>query len=390
MEFDRVPRITKYMAVIMLFAWFGRSTVWNFLPVFFENNINSVFLVGILTSVPSLVTILMDIPVGNLVQRAGEKVVIYMGFISALFPPLLFYTGLVPLFFLGKFMEGVGKAFIWNGGWSLILKSSDSDVESENISVFLLGVNLSVIIGPIIGGFLLAAYGFNLLFMMWTGTWLLSIGMYYVYIGTERGDESLREAFGDLERRKTYLDDWHHLKDHWLDLRKVLSLTFLYSIIFSFYWVAIPLILDQMNADYATMGLVFGIAALPKAFQFVFGDLADKVGEEKVIAGMSLLLMPTLFSMSLTDSQLVTGGLFFLAQLFTSGIIPAVHSKFDSAIPDNIEGEMTGFNELAKHSGQAIGPVLAGTLASVWSINASFVAAAGVTGLILVTTLVDF
>jgi len=390
MEFDRVPRITKYMAVIMLFAWFGRSTVWNFLPVFFENNINSVFLVGILTSVPSLVTILMDIPVGNLVQRAGEKVVIYMGFISALFPPLLFYTGLVPLFFLGKFMEGVGKAFIWNGGWSLILKSSDSDVESENISVFLLGVNLSVIIGPIIGGFLLAAYGFNLLFMMWTGTWLLSIGMYYVYIGTERGDESLREAVGDLERRKTYLDDWHHLKDHWLDLRKVLSLTFLYSIIFSFYWVAIPLILDQMNADYATMGLVFGIAALPKAFQFVFGDLADKVGEEKVIAGMSLLLMPTLFSMSLTDSQLVTGGLFFLAQLFTSGIIPAVHSKFDSAIPDNIEGEMTGFNELAKHSGQAIGPVLAGTLASVWSINASFVAAAGVTGLILVTTLVDF
>jgi len=226
--------------------------------------------------------------------------------------------------------------------------------------------------------------------MMWTGTWLLSIGMYYVYIGTERGDESLREAVGDLERRKTYLDDWHHLKDHWLDLRKVLSLTFLYSIIFSFYWVAIPLILDQMNADYATMGLVFGIAALPKAFQFVFGDLADKVGEEKVIAGMSLLLMPTLFSMSLTDSQLVTGGLFFLAQLFTSGIIPAVHSKFDSAIPDNIEGEMTGFNELAKHSGQAIGPVLAGTLASVWSINASFVAAAGVTGLILVTTLVDF
>ena len=390
MEFDRIPRITKYLSVIMLFAWFGRSTVWNFLPVFFENNVNSVFLVGILTSIPGLITILMDIPVGNLVQRAGEKIVIYIGFISALFPPLLLYTGIVPLFFMAKLMEGVGKAFIWNGGWSLVLQSSDSDVESENVSVFLLGVNLSVIIGPVIGGLLLMDYGFNLLFSLWAGTWLLSIFVYYFYIGTDRGNESLTEAFNDLERRKTYIDDWKHFKEHWTDLREVLSLTLLYSIVFSFFWVAIPLILNKMNADYITMGLVFGFAALPNAFQFVFGDLADKYGEEKIIAVMSFLLIPTLFSMSLTENMIVIGGLFFLARLFTAGIIPAVHSKFDSSVPDSVEGEMTGFNELAKHSGQSIGPVLAGTLASIWSINASFIAAAGVAALVLIVTLLDF
>jgi len=389
-EFDRVPKITKYLSVIMLFAWIGRSTVWNFLPVFFETNINSVFLVGLLTSVPALTTILLDIPAGNLVQRAGEKVVIFIGFIAALFPPLLLYTGLVPLFFLAKFMEGVGKAFIWNGGWSLTLKSSDSDIESETVSVFLLGINLSIVIGPVIGGFLLTSYGFNLLFGLWTTTWLLSILMYYFYVGTERGKETFKEALNDLEKRKTYADDWKHLKNNWSNLRQVFTLTFLYSIIFSFYWVAIPLILDEMNADYSTMGIVFGVAALPMAFQFVFGDIADKIGEMKIIKILALLLIPTLFAMSLTDSLIITGALFFMARVFTSGLSPALHSKFDAAIPDEVEGEMTGFNELAKHTGQAIGPMFAGAIASIWSLNGSFVAASGIAMLIFLVSLLDF
>jgi len=390
MEFDRIPRITKYLSVIMFFAWIGRSTVWNFLPVFFENNISSVFLVGVLTSVPAVATIILDIPTGNLVQRSGEKLVIFMGFIAAFFPPILFYTGLVPLFFLGKFLEGIGKAFIWNGGWSLTLKSSDSDVESETISVFLLGINLSIFIGPVIGGLLLSEYGFNLLFGLWAGTWLISIFMYYLYIGTERGDESLREALQDLERRKTYLDDWQHLKENWVNLRQIFSITFLYSIIFSFYWLAIPLMLEEMNANYVEMGLIFGVAALPKIFQVMFGDMADKIGELKTIRILSILLIPTLFAMSLTESLVVTGALFFTARLFSEGISPAIHSKFDAAIPDDVEGEMTGFNELAKHSGQAIGPVFAGTIASIWSLNASFVAASGVVGVMLVISLIDF
>jgi MFS family permease len=351
---------------------------------------NSVFLVGVLTSIPSMVPILIDIPTGNLVQRSGEKIVMFLGFISALFPPVLFYTGLVPLFFAGKIMEGVGKSLIWNGGWSLTLKSSDSDVESETISVFLLGINLSIVAGPVIGGLLLMEYGFNLLFGLWTGLWLISILMYYFYVGTERSDETLRQSLEDLEKRRTYVDDWNHLKNNWSNLRQTFSMVFLYSIIFSFYWLAIPLMLDNMNADYSTMGLVFGVAALPKVFQFVFGDIADRIGNRRTIRVLALMLIPTLFVMSMVESLLITGALFFLARVFSSGMSPAIHSKFDAATPDEVEGEMTGFNELFKHMGQAVGPVFAGTIASIWSLNVSFIAASGVAGLILIFSLLDF
>jgi MFS family permease len=390
MEFDRIPRITKYLSVIMMFAWIGRSTVWNFLPVFFESQMESVFLIGFLTSIPAMVPLLLDIPAGNLVQRAGEKLTIFMGFLAALFSPVLYLTGLVPLFFVAKAFEGVGKTLIWNGGWSLTLKSSDSEVESENVSVFLLGINISLVIGPVVGGFLLASYGFNLLFGLWAVCWMLSVILYYIYVGTERGSESLKEALNDLERRKTYRDDWKHLKNNWVNLRKVFSLAFLYSVIFSFYWLAIPLLLDKMNADYSTMGIVFGVAAVPKLFQFAFGDMADRIGWNTTIRMLSLLLLPVLIALSLTESLLMIGGLFLLARILSTGISPAVHAKYDSSVPDDVEGEMTGFYELAKHSGQTIGPIAAGAIASVWSLSASFLGAAFIALMLFLVSSLDF
>jgi MFS family permease len=389
MELDRVPDVAKYLSAVFLFAWLGRSTVWNFLPVFFENNIESVFLVGVLTSLASAVPILLDIPVGNLVQRAGEKVVIFLGLLMAVFPPVFYYTAFVPFLFAGKFVEGVAKTLIWNGGWSLTLKSSDEDSESESISIFLLGINMAIVIGPVIGGYIIEGYGFRLPMMLWVLTSSLGLLIYYFYIGTAR-EKDLESSLEDLLHSGTYMNDIHHLRENWVNLRQELALIFLYSIIFSFYWLAVPLLLDQMDADFTTMGIIFGFAALPKMFQFIFGDIADKVGKHSTIKGLAVLLIPTLFAMSMTESLVLMGGLFFFARVFTAGMSPAIHAIFDERVPSEIEGEMTGFNELAKHIGQTIGPVFAGTVASIWSLNASFMAAAGVAALILVTSLLDF
>jgi MFS family permease len=94
--------------------------------------------------------------------------------------------------------------------------------------------------------------------------------------------------------------------------------------------------------------------------------------------------------MALVESLLLTGLLFFSARIFTEGMSPAIHAIFDEEVPTEIEGEMTGFNELAKHVGTTIGPLFAGTVASIWSLNGSFAAAAVVAGLILLISLLDF
>jgi len=378
-ELDRIPRIAKYLSVIFLVGWLGRSTVWNFLPIYFEQHM-SVFLVGIATSIPALLTIMMDIPVGNIVQRSGEKIVVFIGLLAGAIPPIFYFFAVPVALVAGKFVEGFAKAFIWNGSWSLSLKSADEDVESETVSVFLLGINLALVLGPLMGGYLIAAHGFNLLFGLWTFTSFLSVLLFASYIGTSTKKPFI-ESMEDVMHRKTYSDDWHHLKDNWSQLKLPFTLVFLYSIIFSFYWVAVPLLLNQVSGDFAVMGVIFAFAALPKAFQFVFGDVADRIGTLKTLTILSILLTPVLIAMNYVSGIFVVAGLFFVARTLSSGMSPAIHALFDSRVPDDVESELVGFNELFKHLGQAIGPALAGTIASIWSVNVSFLAA----GLISVT-----
>ncbi|WEL23732.1 MFS transporter [Candidatus Nanohalovita haloferacivicina] len=388
MDLDRIPDIAKYLSLVFLVSWIGRATVWNFLPIFIEEQISSVFLVGVVTSLPALIPLITDIPVGNLVQRSGEKIVIFVGLAAAILPPVMYYTAAAPFIVLGKTMEGVVKSLVWNGGWSLSLQASDEDVESESVSVFLLGVNVAYILGPIVGGYLLASYGFNLTFRIWAFSALLGLALFYFYIGLGRdeADESLEESVEDLFHRSTYSKEWRDLKENWSELRLPYSLIFLYSIIFSFYWLAIPLLLERMGADLQMMGIIFGIAAVPKSFQFIFGELADRRGKLKVLSALSILIIPVLAVMNFVSDLMMIGGLVLVARTLSSGMSPVIHAVYDERVPDDIESEMTSFMEFFKHAGTAIGPVLAGAVASIWSINESFLAASLVGATIFMVT----
>ncbi|MFB6145603.1 MAG: MFS transporter [Candidatus Nanohaloarchaea archaeon] len=377
MELDRIPPIAKYLSAVFMLSRLGRNTVWFFLPIFFKQHIDSVFLIGLMTSVSPIITILLDIPVGNLVQRAGEKIVIFLGLIANLMPGLLYITAIPALLVTGKVFEGIVKVMMWNGGWTLSLKSSDEENESESQSIFLLGVNLAAIIGPMIGGYLIMTRGFRLPFALWVFSAWLSALVFYLYIGLE-GEKGFVESLEELFHRTTYADDYHHLKANWPSLWFPMLLIFLYSIIFSFYWLAVPLLLDNVGASYPVMGVIFGLAMLPTIFQFLFGEWADRIGRLKLSAILGLLATPILIAMgSLTDIYIV-GGLFFLAKMLTSGLSPVLHAYYDSCVPDEVEGELTGFLEFAKHVGQSIGPLMAGTVASIWTINTSFYFAGGI------------
>lgn len=375
MALQEIPNITKYLSVVMLVGWLGRSTVWQFLPVYFQMHIDTVLLIGILTSIPAAVSVMLDIPVSNYVQRVGEKFVFFTGLIFGVLPALAYILAAPVFLFAGKFFEGVTKSLVWNSGWSLSMKSSDQETESENLSVFLLGVNLATVIGPVIGGYLILAHGFNLVFGLWILTSLISIGLFASYIGTRsKADRVL--MFEELFKSKTYSNDFNHLKEHWDSVKEAYGLIFIYSIIFSFFWLTVPLILEESGASYIEMGLIFGLAALPAAFQILFGDLADRIGRHEILLGLSLLLTPVLLGMFYFDSTIMLGGLFFIAAALSNGMSPAIHSIFDNRAPEEVESELVGFMETAKHTGQLVGPTLAGGVASVYSLSASFAVAA--------------
>jgi predicted MFS family arabinose efflux permease len=190
--------------------------------------------------------------------------------------------------------------------------------------------------------------------------------------------------FEKLFETRTYSNDFHHLKEHWDKVKPAYSMVFIHSIIFSFFWLAVPLALENTGASFIEMGFVFGAAALPKAFQIFFGDLADRIGDTEAIILYTVLLTPVLFGMYFLTSTLMIGLFFFAAAALTNGISPEIHSIFDKRVPEDVESELIGFMETFKHIGQLTGPIMAGTVASMYSLSASF-AAAGLVSLGLLT-----
>ena len=145
-----------------------------------------------------------------------------------------------------------------------------------------------------------------------------------------------------------------------------------------------------MGASFTTMGIVFAIAGVPWLFQFVFASISDKVGRMRVAAVLALLCAPILFYLSTVESVFVLAGGFIIAKVLFSGFSPAYHGLFDERTPDEIEGEMTGFLEIMKHIGQALGPFIAGGIASIWSLNASFIGAGFVALMLVGFSLYEF
>lgn len=374
MKFDQVPDIAKYLSLVFFLYWIGGMMVWNFLPIYFERHIQNVFWIGVLTSLPALIPVLIDIPVGNLVQRTGGKTVIFLGFVIGVLPAIFYITAVPILLAAGKVAEGFNKSMIWSGSWSMSMSSSKEDTESESLSVFLLGNNLALVLGPVIGGYLIMSYGFQLPLLLWYFTAMLTLLVFYLYIGLE-GKRGFVDSMDDILHREAYKNDISHLKEHWQDIKLPLTLISFYSVFFTFFWLAIPLTLESLDVGFGMMGLIFGLAAIPYLFQYWFGEIADSIGEIKTVFMLSALIAPLLIAMGFASSWPVLAVLYFVTMSLVVGISPPLHSLYDKRTPTEYEGEMVGFLEMFKHSGQAFGPIMAGAVASVYGMYASFWAA---------------
>lgn len=373
MVFDEVPGEVKRLSIAFSISFLGSSMVWMFLPVFFEQHIENVFLVGVLTSLPALTTLFMDIPVGNLLQRADSKLFTFIGLILFSLPGIFYLTTLTVMMFIGKFIEGVSKTLRWESGWYLAMEDSNIENESETLGVFTLGKNISDIIGPVIGGILAFYIGIRVNLVIWFVLGVISFIYFHNQVGFST--DNSRKAFKSLIRKKTYSDDIKHLKENWQGIKWSISLIFIFSVVSSFFWVAVPLMLNDLGADYMLMGALFGLVAVPKIFEVYFGKIADRYGWLRTVQFFSFCVIPVLFITSFMENILIVGGLILLAMLFSTALNPSLHSYFDKCVSDEVEGEMVGFLELFKHSGQTLGPIIAGAVASKWSISTSFFAA---------------
>lgn len=142
----------------------------------------------------------------------------------------------------------------------------------------------------------------------------------------------------------------------------------------------LPLFLYDLGVDKSSVnlwaGIVHSAAFLMGAVMApLWGMMADKYGKRKMVirAGVSLAAIYALFAFVHTPWQLV--GVRML-QGFVGGFVPASMSIVASMAPKEKLGSSLGLMQAGTMTGGILGPLFGGTLAELFGIRHSFVAAA--------------
>ena len=98
---------------------------------------------------------------------------------------LLFVGSSIGILVVGRVLQGISSAFTWTAGIALAVERVNEDEVGRTIAICSLGMNLALLIAPIVGGLLLNQGGYHSVFALAFG--LLALDLVWRLAVIERG-----------------------------------------------------------------------------------------------------------------------------------------------------------------------------------------------------------
>ncbi|MBU5292605.1 MFS transporter [Anaerosalibacter bizertensis] len=331
---------------------FSLSFIGFMLPIYALDVGASVMEVGMLYSVFSLISIIIRPKVGNLLDRRGRKIGLFIGVVLYCLVNFLLLIGRdFNYLFLTRIFQSIGASFLWISVDTMVSDVSYAGNRSENFGSISQAIGRGDFIGCIIGlGIFFSKY-FNEPFKV-VFTLYFIFSLIALYICIFKIEETL--CYKRDIRAKSYIKEG-----------KTTKFILLTGFIFYIFSLVFPLYIIYLK-EYITDNLyLIGLVFLPgEAFQLFlprrFGILADKYDRRKiVILGLFFLGVLQLFVPFIKDyfEFLI---IYTLVSLIFMLIDPAASGLVIEYIGDGKRGESYGLYSLAGGVGGTLGP-LAGT-----------------------------
>lgn len=331
---------------------FSLSFIGFMLPIYALDVGASIMEVGMLYSVFSLISIIIRPKVGNLLDRRGRKVGLFIGVVLYCLVNLLLLIGRdFKYLFLTRIFQSIGASFLWISVDTMVSDVSYGGNRSENFGSVSQAIGRGDFIGCIIGlGTFFSKY-FNEPFKV-VFTLYFIFSLIALYICIFKIEETL--CYKRDIRTKSYIKEG-----------KTTKFILIAGFIFYIFSLVFPLYIIYLK-EYITGNLyLIGLVFLPgEAFQLFlprrFGILADKYDRRKiVILGLFFLGVLQLFVPFIKDyfEFLI---IYTLVSLIFMLIDPAASGLVIEYIGDGKRGESYGLYSLAGGVGGTLGP-LAGT-----------------------------
>ncbi len=301
---------------------------------------------------------------GAFADRHGRKIMLLragfgMGIVTAL---MGFVTAPWQLLLL-RMVNGIFSGFI-SMAVSLQASITPNEHTGRALGTLQTGAIAGNLIGPLAGGALAEAFGFQGVFYL-TGI-LLCIASLIVLIMVHENPVKIK---------KEKQNQWSQLKQ----LKPLLSV-FIASTFIQVGMMSIePIVTIYAKTIYTgshialVAGLVVAITGLANLIGApTLGRLGDKVGQRKILIIALVMAMVTYIPQALAHNLTVLLIGRFLLGLFIGGMIPSLNVLVKKLAPKNLQATAFGLNSSSVFLGNLIGPLIGSSVAAAFDIRSVF------------------
>ncbi|MCZ2260448.1 MFS transporter [Sporosarcina sp. G11-34] len=307
---------------------------------------------------------------GRVADKYGFKPILLIngfGIATAIF--LMGFVQSVETFFILRLFMGVVTGFIPTS-LAFISAQTNKKEAGKVLGTLQMGSVSGMLFGPVIGGLLADAFGFQYTFIITAVT--ITIAAIIILFGIKE-QERVKSSRAIAYSRKSILLG---ILRHRLMFNVMLVTTVIQIANFSIQPL-LSLYVAELTAakDVALLaGITFSATGLGNLlFARRWGQLGDDIGYEKVLSILLLLsflfVIPQAFVTELW--QLIICRLLF--GIAVGGMIPITAALVRREAPIDIQGEMMGYNTSFRFLGNIIGPIFGGIVSGFIGISSVFI-----------------
>lgn len=361
----------NYLASLDFIISLGFGLIFPLFPVYVSTMGAGALEIGIIFSAFVLTRAIFSTTFGNLSDRIGRKRLILIGSSLYVVFAVLFtvpdsWTGLV----LVRAFQGVASAMVWPVSEALVIDSTPPEERGAAMGKIVMSSNLGFVIGPFIGGGLVALARYTLGFSEMDS---YRFPFYFTAILALFATILVWRYVTDAkapERVRTKLTIRQVLRPDGVDSATIRNLRVLYlnAAMEGFAFSSIgPLmalfLLDRFLLGGESISILVGIAmGLGALVAFPSGKLSDRVGRKKIFviggatAFIATMLIPTTWSLAVVVLLLAARSMAFQVAS------PALRAMQADLVPENMRGRLIGVLESMSGLGAVIGAPLGGLI----------------------------
>ena len=346
----------------------GNSILIIILPIYVKEVAAGTFslptsaLVGILIALFGFTGALLQPVMGSLADRTGRRKLFVqigltlMGLGVLAFTVATQFSHLVVI----RLLQATGFAMTVPASLAIMATATEQNTRGGSMGIFTTLRIVGFAIGPLLGGYLQVHYGFQVTFVVGAALVFLSVFVVEIWVNAENTDAA---PASDAARSPLSV---FNLSEVPAPLAAISVATFMMASSFA---MMSPLE-NEFNARLDQTAIGFGVAfsALMVSrlvLQTPLGRLSDRIGRKPLVVGGLLLLVPATALMGYVSTTLQLVGARILQGSASAGVAAPAFALAADLSSAGTEGRQMSFITAGFSLGIAVGPLIAGFLASV-------------------------